>query len=477
MSLLESVKKIRNLNPQTAFLIISLLFGLSFAVITPPFQSPDEIVHFYRAYEISELHFMPQKVGNAYGGYLPQSVPVAAYMSSQGVQQNPNIRYNFGVTRALLHQQLNPQKTTFVASANSYSPLSYIPQLPGIYIGRILELPPIIILLLGRISDVVFWSISIYFAIKFIPIGKWSLAILGLTPMAVFLSGSVTIDTMLNASAFMLLAYALKVRYSESIKIKDKIVLIILATCIALVKIVYLPLIAVLFIITAKSFGGLWKKASFISMAVIVPTLFGLGWLKAISPVQAYSVKYTSETVGFQLSPTQQENVSLSSPVSYGKVLWNTYLTNNGDHITNEFAGTLGSLDVALPTYLVTAEYVVVVLVLISEPATQIIFLRKYKIFLLVSAIFMTIAISSAMYLYSSPYKYPIIVGLQGRYFIPLSILAIPFLANLFKGIKISQKSRRSLVFNGSVIILGLSLIFTAFRYYAFLGRMIAHIH
>ena len=36
------------------FLPLAWIFGTLFALITPPFQVPDEFQHFYRAYQVSE---------------------------------------------------------------------------------------------------------------------------------------------------------------------------------------------------------------------------------------------------------------------------------------------------------------------------------------------------------------------------------------------------------------------------------------
>ena len=51
-----------------------LLFGLLFALLIPPFQSPDEPNHFYRAWQVSEGHFFPEKKGDRLGGMLPASL-------------------------------------------------------------------------------------------------------------------------------------------------------------------------------------------------------------------------------------------------------------------------------------------------------------------------------------------------------------------------------------------------------------------
>jgi uncharacterized membrane protein len=222
--------------------------------------------------------------------------------------------------------------------------------------------------------------------------------------------------------------------------------------------------------------GGKFKKTIFLSLILGIALLFGAGWQQEISKVQGASIKTTNLLIGFEVKPRQQLDYILKQPVEYIKVVWNTYFTNNGNHITNEFIGTLGSLDVALPTGIIIAGYTLITLILVSEEQTILELTRLYKIMLITAAVIMVAAISTAMYLYSSPFKYVIIVGLQGRYFIPISLVAIPLTINVFKGIKITPETRRRIAINGSVLMLSLAVIFTAFRYYAYLGELIAKI-
>jgi len=48
--------------PEKVFLIVGILFGTLFLLITPPFQVPDEPNHFSRAFHVSELCLLAQKL-------------------------------------------------------------------------------------------------------------------------------------------------------------------------------------------------------------------------------------------------------------------------------------------------------------------------------------------------------------------------------------------------------------------------------
>ncbi len=44
--------------PRATLLCVGLAYGGLLLVVTPPFLAPDELAHFYRAYQISEGHLI-----------------------------------------------------------------------------------------------------------------------------------------------------------------------------------------------------------------------------------------------------------------------------------------------------------------------------------------------------------------------------------------------------------------------------------
>jgi hypothetical protein len=56
------IPRLRNIKPETAFIILAVIYGLSFLMINPPFQAIDEKTHFLRASDVSEGHMMPYQV-------------------------------------------------------------------------------------------------------------------------------------------------------------------------------------------------------------------------------------------------------------------------------------------------------------------------------------------------------------------------------------------------------------------------------
>ena len=70
------------LKPHIAFVILAFIFGSSFIIITPPFQVPDEIAHFDRAFKLAELGTFQKIENNKSGDYLPSNIDSAFSMFS-----------------------------------------------------------------------------------------------------------------------------------------------------------------------------------------------------------------------------------------------------------------------------------------------------------------------------------------------------------------------------------------------------------
>ena len=69
-----SFERIKKVKPSSFFAFTATLFGLLFLFITPPFQGPDEINHFYKAYQIADGHFTSEIKDDRLGGHIPKSI-------------------------------------------------------------------------------------------------------------------------------------------------------------------------------------------------------------------------------------------------------------------------------------------------------------------------------------------------------------------------------------------------------------------
>ncbi|MCK6693665.1 MAG: DUF2142 domain-containing protein, partial [Thermoanaerobaculia bacterium] len=75
------MNRLLTITPVRFFVPLSLFFGAILVFITPPFQSPDEYNHFFRAFQVSKGRFYPETLHhNRLGGYLPASLDSLKHM-------------------------------------------------------------------------------------------------------------------------------------------------------------------------------------------------------------------------------------------------------------------------------------------------------------------------------------------------------------------------------------------------------------
>src|ERR1039457_2706283 len=141
------------LKPQNMFVFLALVFGLCFVFTTPPFQVPDEASHMFRAYQLSTLHMQFTEKNNVYennspankynrvqGCYLPANLDSANRMYEY-LKFYAKQKENDTVTAKASELKLNPENQKFTEmTAGIYSFFNYIPQIPAIFIGRMLNL-------------------------------------------------------------------------------------------------------------------------------------------------------------------------------------------------------------------------------------------------------------------------------------------------------------------------------------------------
>ena len=133
--------------PQRVFVIFAIVFGLSLAALTAPFQAPDEPQHFLRAYQISEGGIFPTYLQDRGGGELPASLTevsrrFASLRFTYRAKTSPDkIRE---ASRIALKPHIR-QFTPFVTAI--YSPVAYIPQATTFWIGRQFDMPPLELML------------------------------------------------------------------------------------------------------------------------------------------------------------------------------------------------------------------------------------------------------------------------------------------------------------------------------------------
>jgi uncharacterized membrane protein len=173
-------------------LLVGGAFGLAFALLTPPFASPDEATHLFRSYQLSEGTIFAEKVGERLGGRLPASLPedVSALDDAAAGAGWEEIR------DALGHEVEGPRRFVDFQNTALYPPLTYAPQVVGIAVGRLFGASTLTLLYLARIANLATFLALTAVAARRFPRSGWIPVVVALLPVTLFLAGSASADVL-----------------------------------------------------------------------------------------------------------------------------------------------------------------------------------------------------------------------------------------------------------------------------------------
>ncbi len=457
------------LKPHKFFITFASSFGLIILLLTPPFQVPDEIIHFYKAYQISEGNFISIKQNDRIGGFLPTSI-IKITGPFLGLRWYNHTKTNRKIIFEQFKVPLKDNERTFADFPNNamYSPVCYIPQALSIFVFRKLNLPPLYIFYGARLFTLLFWIFGIYKAIKIIPFYKWLFALIALLPMSLYINMSLSADVMTNLLSFFFIAYTLKYAYSKTnVTYNNFLILLLLIILLASTKLVYTPLVLLIFLIPKKNFMD--KKHYFIQISLV--------FIIAFCTVIFWSIKLNNLYLPYNLYNRQfRDAASLIECVNaYAQM---EYLTNHNIYIIRVlinsmvqsfdmyfrgYIGTFGWLDTLLPIRFIYLAYSVLFGIALIEKSNTIIINLKQKIIIAISIIITISLVLLSQHLSWNCVGGEIIVTIQGRYFIPV----FPLLFILFYNTKFNYtKLVKPLVIIFTIISLSITVKTIYSRYY-----------
>ena len=300
--------------PEYLVVIIGLLFGLLILSFTPPGQACDEPQHINNSYRLSMGVIVPKTKNGTSGTDLPvsfveteQRVGVDRLMvTGEGKEHPTDLASSFSIP-------LKAGTTTFVDSYLQYPPLCYVPQAVGMTIGHVFGGPPILLIYLARLFNLLAVLIIAFLTIRITPVLKWTFFLLFLMPMTLFQSSSCSADAMTIAFSFLATAYFFRLAFDkkkEKIERADIIGLLAISLALALIKMPYFLLVFGFFLIPWRKFGN-WKKyvLTFAVMLLII-IVFAGAW-------QVFVVKHSAGWSGPQFVPGKALKDVIRHPLSF----------------------------------------------------------------------------------------------------------------------------------------------------------------
>lgn len=402
--------------PEIFVIVVLFVLGVVASLATPLSAGYDEETHFVRAWEMAHFYFVPNE---QLGAKLP--FPALYWNLSYRRQAiydavPPGFWAKYGA------QPIDAQDYVYanVETRSVYSPVLLLPQALVLrYLGLSLKLPALPVYYAVRLAGLLSYILLSWLAVRLTPYGKWLLAVLIVSPMALYQASTVSADTISNGIGFLFLAAILalaaraEIRWPQWLALLGLIALLFFAK----VNLVYLALLPFLLIPSSKfkmRFGYVLLAAA----AVVLLAVEVGGW-----NVVAYS-KFTRALTG--ASPTQQLLFILTDPIRFVRVIATDVWTNTPLYMKG-WVGVYGYdyWPVPLLTYVLYPLAVIAALWTAStaslpDKRTRIVLAALFVLGFLLTIVSLYVAFTPAGSLF--------VAGVQGRYFtvvMPLLFLAL----------------------------------------------------
>lgn len=444
--------------PEKAFIVLAFIFGVGFLITIPPLQTPDEIAHFYRSYQVATGQWLLNKNEKGHSvAWMPESVPktVKTLAYNSPVAGDSNKEYDLQNTRHALSVRLekNKQKLLDAGSAAGHTPLVYAPQGITLSILNLFNARPLIMIYAVRIAVLLTWIFLAYFAIKLLPKRRWALVGILLIPMMSAQSISPGVDAIAIGFGILFISLIFNLRKEKigEASNKKKSLLVLSAIMMVLAKPVMACVLPIVYYMRQKKTQ---KEKLFIVMTLILPIVVYLLWSKLLSS----NVWSLPEGV----APGDQLKNLIIHPWNFFVVFFNTFFFQWGDGVISSLIGNFGPLDTPLSQPFVVIGFLLLAFyVFVSYEKEGKLPNRWIIVALLIVYLF---AVCLAMYLVYTPVGFGIFYGLQGRYFLAIPIVLV--MSGCLVFLNTSRKIYKNIALLGSVALLSISIITVIFRYY-----------
>jgi len=460
--------RLQALEPARLFLLASLLFGLPLLFLTPPFQVPDEPAHFLRAYAISQGRLLPERAAEGVGSELPLSLLRLIELTMAEVTFQPDQRFAPRVLAEAMTIELEPAQHAFATYPTSavYSALPYLPQALGILFGRAVSDRPLVLLYCGRSSNFVAATALIAIALAQLPALRSFVCVVALCPMAMYLRASISPDAIALAMAASTAALVARMTFATPIEQsrRRRGWLLVAATALCLTKLPYAPLALAAAMVpssrvrasSARRSGALetpeaaspfgadrgspGKSLSSRSMASSRATDRATGrttWRRSLPRPDRFAVtavvllagtttlslllalRVGSLDIDDRVDPGVQVANAMEHPWSFARVVVSDWVVH-APRYAAELIGRLGWLDTPLPLAFLAAFAAALVFLAVADGRGGVAVPLPRRVVLGGLLLASAGLISAAQYASWTPVGADRVLGIQGRYFLPL---------------------------------------------------------
>lgn len=307
-----------------------------------------------------------------------------------------------------------------------YSPVSYLPMSAGIRIANVFSDNVNTLFYGGRWGNVIANFLLCILALRTAPFGKRIFFLIMTFPMTLQEMVVLTPDGFTVAVCLFFLAWILRLSYGKAaenehrdkrIRPAEMAVLAITAVVLSQLKIIYAILLLLIFMIPSQRFSTKRTGMLFKGITAAAAMILNLLWLRTSS---GFLVEFRPGVD----TPAQIDYVLSHMPAFY-TVCARTLINNFMRWISTMIGSLLGSLtiDITPFVWLSAALLFVYETATCRENSTEV--HRWNPLLLILSFLGGCALVMASLYVQWTPYRNPLILGIQGRYFTPL----LPLLA------------------------------------------------
>ena len=399
---------------EKSFVVMAFTIGMAFMVVIPAGIVPDEGMHAFTAYRISNQFLGIENEENRItmrrsDGYTPVSLAGHYY------NENYNAYYET-LNNQIVDSQLESYEFPYVAGTD------YLYVLPsiGIAVARILSLNMNQMYFFGRIFNFAFYLVAMYFIIRQTKIKKNLFFVMGLLPVYIQQGISISYDVPINLMLLYVISISVRLFSNTEHSLNKLEIALAIISCVALCEVkshayILVGLLPLLCLLAKKiSFS---KKKKWISITLILfagvcflGAFIGARYLPAVNlqPTDKYTVMYL-----------------LQNPKEIILVIYNTFIAFGSFDLDTFIGRYLGGLDIGIHPYLIYIYYFLLLLVTIPKENEINILPRHTKISFVIVAVITACFAYAGMLLANSTLQDQMVLGMQGRYLLASVVLIL----------------------------------------------------
>jgi uncharacterized membrane protein len=395
------------------------IFAVSYAVVTPPFQVPDEVAHYWHSVSLAHGNVFQVTQNGRLGSYVPKSARDFVYLTWVETAGHPENKVGMARLRDAAQLPFQPEPV-FRSYPALYTPIAYLPASLSGLVTNLLHVRPLIAFYAGRIVTATVAVLLIAAAMLECTALAAIIGAIASLPMALFLFGSYSSDALTISIALYVTALAWRVRSGNDVTRAHWARLCIATAALAMCKSVYAP-IAFMALMPSRGTRATASMRIWRTILLLGSLAIGMALSAVMLARQYYPLRADTD-------PKAQLQMIEAHPLRFIGVVVQDYVAQCGDY-RDQFVGRLGWVDIPLSGVLIAAVFF---LLLATALTSDISITASTRIFALLLALLVCLSVSASQYIVWTPVGATHMEGIQGRYFLPVAlILLLPFAAIL----------------------------------------------